>query len=300
MPSSSPLRLLGLLATLSPASALAAGLGLAYQLTHSVNADPTFSPDGKRLIFVAVVEDKEQLFVMDADGKNQKQLTREPYNHEDPAWSPDGKKVAFVSDKDDLEVIYLMNPDGTGLEPLTRPNARVIHPDWSPDGTKIAYCTDDDLQPPKKNASDIEVIDVKTRQVTKLITSGTNTYPVWSPDGKWIAFRRMLGEMNSEVFVARADGTEQKNLTNHQAFDGWPAWSPDGKRIAFASNRYSSYQIIVMNADGTGVQLVANSEGRATAPKWSRDGKSIYFPLSRKVDYGSDCQIFVAPVPPLR
>ena len=79
-----------------------------------------------------------------------------------------------------------------------------------------------------------------------------------------------------------------------------PTFSPDGKRIAFASNRYSSYQIFVMNADGSQVQLVANTEGRATAPKWSRDGKSIYFPLSRKVDYGSDCQIFVAPVPPLR
>ena len=171
----------------------------------------------------------------------------------------------------------------------------MIHPGWSPDGTKLAYCTDDDLQPPKKNASDIEVIDLRTRQVTKLITGGVNTYPVWSPDGKSIAFRRILGEMNSEVFVARADGSEQKNLTSHPAFDGWPAWSPDGKRIAFASNRNSSYQIFVMNADGTDVQKVANTEGRATAPKWTQDGKSLYFPICRNVDYGNDCQIFVAP-----
>lgn len=53
-----------------------------------------------------------------------------------------------------------------------------------------------------------------------------------------------------------------------------------------------------MNADGSEVQPVANTEGRATAPRWSPDGKSLYFPLSRKVDYGIDCQIFVAPTSP--
>ena len=168
---------LPLLIAMVPVAALAVGpFGLAYQLTHSVNADPTFSPDGKRLIYVSEIDGKDQLFVMDADGKNQKQITRETYDHEDPAWSPDGKKVAFVSGKDGLEVIYLMNPDGSGLEPLTRPEARVIHPSWSPDGAKIAYCTDDDSKPPKKNASDIEVIELRTRKVTRLITGGTNTY----------------------------------------------------------------------------------------------------------------------------
>ena len=50
-----------------------------------------------------------------------------------------------------------------------------------------------------------------------------------------------------------------------------------------------------MNADGSEVHLVSNTEGRATSPRFSPDGKSIYFPLSRKVDYGTDCQIFVAP-----
>ena len=79
-------------------------------------------------------------------------------------------------------------------------------------------------------------------------------------------------------------------------------WSPDGNRLIFQSTRppYSCDQIFVMNADGSEVQLVANTEGRATAPKWTRDGKSLYFPLCRKVDYGTDCQIFVAPTSPQR
>jgi Tol biopolymer transport system component len=106
----------------------------------------------------------------------------------------------------------------------------------------------------------------------------------------------MLGEMNSEVFVAKSDGSEHRNLTNHPAFDGWPAWSPDGTRIAFASNRNANYQVFTMNSDGGDVRLVANTEGRATAPQWSRDGKTIYFSVCRKVDFGGDCNIFAAPL----
>ena len=63
------------------------------------------------------------------------------------------------------------------------------------------------------------------------------------------------------------------------------------------ANRRANYQIFVMKPDGSDVRLVANTEGRATAPVWSRDSRSIYFPNCRKVDLGTDCQIFVAPAP---
>ena len=71
-------------------------------------------------------------------------------------------------------------------------------------------------------------------------------------------FRRIIGELNSEVFVANSDGSNVQNLTSHPAFDGWPAWSPDGTQIAFGSNRNANYQIFTMNPDGSGVRLLAN------------------------------------------
>jgi len=275
-------------------SAQRAVLSQAYQLTHTAKYDPSFSPDGKRMVYIEQVEGREQLFIMNADGTGSKQITRDDANHEDPAWSPDGKTIAFVYIKDGLELISIMNLDGTGVEHLTPKTVKGIHPNWSPDGQKLAYCTDDDLAPPRKNDADIVVIDMKTRRSTIVITGGVNTYPAWSPDGKQIAFRRMIGEMNSEVFIANSDGTGIRNLTNHQAFDGWPAWSPDGSKIAFASNRNSSYQIFIMKADGTDTRLVANTEGRATAPQWGRDGLRIYFPICRNLDFGFDCEIFAA------
>jgi len=267
---------------------------LAYQLTHVDTGEPFPSPDGKKIVFEISIAGFYQLFIMNTDGSGPTQITHDPASHDTPSWSPDGHKIAYVSDRTGHSVIYMINPDGTGDERLTDDHHEYIHPTWSPDSAKIIYCSDDDLKPPAKNASEIYSLDLKTRQATALITGGTNTYPSWSPDGKKIVFRRIIGDMNSEVFVANSDGSGQQNLTNHTAFDGWPAWSPDGSQIAFGSNRNANYQIFTMNPDGTNVRLVADTEGRATEPRWSPDGKTIYFTNCRKVDWGVDCQVFTA------
>lgn len=273
-------------------------LTLAYQLTHVDTGEPDPSPDGKKIVYESAIAGIYQIFVMNTDGTGQVQITANKENHDNPMWSPDGKRIAFVSDKgSNAEVIAIINADGTGEEQVTSDELRTIHPMWSPDGRSLIYCTDDDLHPPKKNPTEIYVVDLATKQSKMAISGGTNTYPSYSPDGKHIAFRRMLGETNSEVFVADTDGSNVRNLTNHPAFDGWPAWSPDGSQIAFSSNRRSSYQIHVMNADGTNVRLVANTEGRATEPRWSLDGTKIYFTNCQAKDFGVDCQIMAAELP---
>lgn len=269
-------------------------LSLAYQVTYVDNATPTFSSDGKRMIYETVIEGKEQLFAMNLDTLNSVQLTHGPYGHENPAWSPDGKKVALVSDEGDFQVIYIMNPDGTGMTQLTGGHSHAIHPNWSPDSQKVIYCANDDLHPLQKNSADIYSVDVDAKKITRLISGGINTYPGWSPDGKKIVFRKIIQGNNSEVFVANSNGTDPRNLTNNPAFDGWPSWSPDGTRIAFASNRNSNYQIFIMKDNGSDVQLLANTEGRATEPRWSPDGKKIYFTNCKQVDWSRDCQIYAA------
>jgi TolB protein len=277
---------------IAPARAQSGPIGLGYQFSHSENSDITLSPDGKQLVLLTVITGKEQLIRMNVDRTNPIQLTLDDADHEDPAWSPDGRKIAFVLIRDGLEQVQIMNPDGSGLEAITPKERRTIHPAWSPDSQNILYCTDDDLRPPAKNDADIYSINVATRQSKKLISGGVNTYPVLSPDGGKIAFRRMVETTNSEIFVANSDGSGAVNITNSPAFDGWPAWSPKGTKIAFATNRAGNHEIYIMNPDGTSVRKVANSEGRATAPKWSPDGTTLYFPNCWKVDYAYDCQVF--------
>ena len=282
------------LASASGSFAQSSVLTLAYQLTHVDQGEPYFSPDGKRVVYETTVAGYQQIFIMNADGTAQTQITHNSVTHDSPSWSPDGKLIAFVADDGQREQICIINVDGSGEQCLTGVQHKYIHPNWSADSTKLIFCSDDDLQPPKKNESEIYSLDLKTRKMTTIISGGTNTYPSWSPDGTKIAFRRMLGEMNSEVFVADSDGSNQRNLTNNPAFDGWPSWSPDGTQIVFASNRRANYQIYVMRADGSDVRLVANTEGRATEPRWSPDGKSIYFTNCKKVDFGVDCELMVA------
>lgn len=268
----------------------------ATQVTHQKNSDPSMSPDGKRMVAISEATGREQLATMNIDGSQAVSITSAPYDHEDPAWSPDGTRIAYISMEGGGQVIHIMNVDGSNDVALTPASQKTIHPSWSSDSASIIYCTDDDLKPPKKNTSEIYVIDIASKQVKMLISGGTNTYPSWSPDGRHIAFRKMIGETNSEVFVANSDGSGEKNLTNDPAFDGWPAWSPDGRRIAFASNRQSKgHQIYVMNSDGTAPQRVADTEGRATAPKWSTDGRKLYFPICRGKELG--CEVFVSPAP---
>lgn len=269
-------------------------LARARQITRSFNLDLVPSPDGKQAVFIRIIEGREQLFTMNMDGSGERQITRATADHEDPAWSPDGRRIAYVLVRGGRSRVHVMNADGTGDEVVTPVTQSAIHPSFTPDGRRILYCTNDDLRPPIKNESQIYAIDLTTKAVTPLISGGVNTYPVMSPDGRKIAFRKIVGDMNSEVFVADADGTNLKNLTNHFSYEGWPAWSPDSRRIAFAGNRNSAYQIFLMDADGSNVRLLAATEGRGTAPKWAPDGRALFFTVCRNSQEYHGCEIMVA------
>jgi TolB protein len=131
------------------ASAADLEISIPIQITHAQNFDPEPSPDGKKLVFISMLSGKEQLFTMDAAGKNIAQLTRDDADHEDPAWSPDGKKIALVRTTKDRTSIAVMNADGSNVDVLTPKEHNTIHPNWSADSKQVIYCTNDDLAPPK-------------------------------------------------------------------------------------------------------------------------------------------------------
>ena len=104
--------------------------------------NPTISPDGSRIAFQSYVNGNWEIFVMESDGTNVKQLTFNPADDIDPAWSPDGQRIAFATNRDGNWEIYTMDVDGGNVKNLTNSGTHERWPTWSPNGEEIAFQSD--------------------------------------------------------------------------------------------------------------------------------------------------------------
>ena len=121
------------------------------------------------------------------------------------------------------------------------------------------------------------------------LTEADEFDPVWSPDGRRIAFVS-LRDGNQEIFVMNADGSDQTNVTRHENKDWTPAWSPDGRQLGFSSFRDGNWELYVMDADGSNVVRLTDNPASDVSPSWSPDGQRIAFASRRD---GGDWDIFV-------
>lgn len=192
-------------------------------LTESSAGDhhPAWAPSGAKIVFAsdrAGAQGTNDLFVMNADGSGEANITNTPQINEDyPSWSPGGARIAFSRDGD----IYTANPDGSSLAALTQTPATDIEPDWSPDGNQIVYRTG------YASSDEIWKMNANGTGQANLTNNGPvpDERPVWSPAGDKIAFVR--GAFNgAEVYVMAANGSGATRLTNNSQLDGQPAWQP--------------------------------------------------------------------------
>ena len=241
---------------------------------------PAWSPDGRKLAFVSERDGNAEIYVMNADGSAQENLTRQPANDSHPSWSPDGRRIAFVSRRDGNSEIYVMNADGSGVRNLTRTPSSELDPAWSPDGRAIAFVQRKCVPNPRDTrcATTYEtylyVVNADGSGLRRLTTHPAHLYnPSWSADGKTIRYGRSL---------VRADGSGHSELPRNVPLAG--AWSPDGQRIAVVSVAHSfadarsptKLGLFVMNADGSNARRVA-AKATSGDPAWSPDGRRIAF-----------------------
>jgi len=165
------------------------------------------------------------------------QLTKHPDNDYHPRWSKDGKKIAYThNDGKKIDIFTISSKSGTP-KILTMDLNGDKHLSWSPDNSKIVF----DARPPSGLPS--LFIIPSTGGNPHKITSKVGFHPVWSPDGKKIAFS------NSNIWMFDLESKEYQQVTNNPADEFHPAWSPDGKSISFTSDRSGNQRFVVLNQE---------------------------------------------------
>ena len=231
---------------------------------------PAWSPGGRYIAYsrLTTVPERKRLrnrpvyeiFLATARGRVIRNLSKgtSVFNMQ-PAWSPDGRRLAFTSAYHGSIISVVSRKGGSPYTVAVRASA----PTWTPDGTRIVFAGEDGIAsvrpdgPPER----------------KLIVPGA-TAPAISPDGTKLAYiRRTAYGTESDVFVANADGTEERRLTKSPEGESGPTWSPDGSLIAFTRlklDREDHRWVVVVRSDSGDEYAVIRGPHSAFDPSWRR------------------------------
>lgn len=187
--------------------------------------------------------DNWEIYVMDADGNNQRNLTNHPALDSSPSWSPEGK-IGFSSSRDGSWNIYMMDADGGNVTQLTHHKAEggsASAPNWSPDGKQIAF-TQSKWGLEGQHGREIYILNVLSgvqRRLTVSAPSAPNFKPRWSPDGTQILYYVAINARmdNARLMVTDKEGIHHEQVPlpdwNLSNLSNGTSWSPSGREIIF-------------------------------------------------------------------
>jgi Tol biopolymer transport system component/alpha-tubulin suppressor-like RCC1 family protein len=225
------------------------------------NYEPVYSPDGSRIAWSSTQDGDQEIYVMNADGSGQLQLTTNAVSDDYPSWSPDGQRLVFVSTRTGPSALWIMNADGASPRQLTFPSGVAhIDPAWSPDGSVIAFASF------SGGASNLFAVKPAGGAPWSLGLAGR--YPAWTPAGDTVLFS---GGSPSRIQRRALVGGSVLDITSGcgplvcaTAGDYEPSASSDGLVLFWSFRANSSYgQLMIMRADGSaqsGLLPVASQE----------------------------------------
>ena len=202
-----------------------------------------WSSDGKEIAFTAVESEKPDIFTMDLTTGDVIRLTDDPGVDWFPNWSPDGQHIVFESDRDGNFELYKMNRDGSEIVRLTDNEAIDTSPAWSPDGQKIAFDSS------RSGWFQVHLLDLASGEVTQLTESKTDArHAAWSPDGRYIAYDTYDEDDLAHIFIMKADGSDQQQVTFGPDNENYPSWT--GHKEVFEKARYWHQPVCALDTDG--------------------------------------------------
>ena len=298
------------------------------------NAEAYFSYDGRRLIFMSTREPYQcdQIFTMNTDGSDVHLVSTGKGRTTCGYFYPDGRHVLYSSTHQTGDVcpprpdyshgyvwaiysayqIYYASDDGKIVKALTNGPGYNAEATLSMDGKKVVFTSsrDGDL--------DIYSMNVDGTDVRRLTnTLGYDGGPFFSPDGNWIVYRahhprneqeiahyksllaQGLVEPNEmDLYVMRADGSNQQQITKLAGASFAPSFYPDSLRIIFASNyehpATSQFELYTIDRHGNGLERVTFAGGFNAFPQFSPDGKKLVFISNRNAKVPHEINVFIA------
>jgi dipeptidyl aminopeptidase/acylaminoacyl peptidase len=290
--------------------------------------DARISPEGAWIAYTVSQLDQKKdarttdIYMVPFGGGDPVRLTTSDKPAGSPRWSPDGRYLGFLANRDDTETqVWLLDRRGGEAVKLTDYKGGVSSFEWSPDSTRLAIvATDPDPEKEKAKADGeekdkpkpivvrrlrfkrdgvgfldefrdhVHVFDV-AKKTSVQITEGPydDSDPVWSPDGRSIAFVSNRTEEpdanhNTDIFVAPATGGEARAVASSPADESSPVFTPDGRSIVYLLGGepkdiwYATNAIAVVPvAGGTPRILTPDVDRNLSGPKVSEDGASVLF-----------------------
>jgi len=228
-----------------------------------------------KIVFVSTPTGNKEIYMMDFDGRNSRQITRHQSICLSPRFSPDGTKIAFTSYKAGNPDIYIRNLRNGEERRVSYYSGLNISPAWSPDGQRLALTLSKDGSP------DIYIINQDGSGLLRLTDHpAIDVSPTWSPDSKKIAFVSNRGG-NPQIYIMDAQGRDIQRLTFEGKYNTHPAWSPRGDRIAFDASVGGNHNICTIRPDGSDFRILTANLGRCEMPSWSPDGRNLVFSSTR-------------------
>ena len=307
-----------------------AATGETHQLTQAKksSSNAAWSRDGKSIAFLSdrpgqlsgSPADKKQIYVIAADGGEARQLTKVETGVNNVAWAPDSRRIAFTAEDPEPKALkdrkerygeyqvvhsdYMMTHLWT-IDLPADPTAALPEPkrvtegsdfsvgdfSWSPDGTRIAFSAQRDPDLISSDTRDIYVVTLADHKVKKIVaTPGPDSNPMWSPDGKQIAYQTANGAkyyyyLNAKIAVVPAEGGAPQVLTD--GFDEDPeliAWGPDG--IYFGALQKTSAHLFRLNPATHAIERLSQPEKLdAFSFTFSRDFKTVAYRAALENEY---------------
>jgi Tol biopolymer transport system component len=189
--------------------------------------DVDFTRDGQWVTYVSYPDGV--LWRSKPDGSSRLQLTYPPMQAALAHWSPDGQQIAFSGLMPGKPwQVYLISKDGGSPQALTAEAAQDTDPTWSPDGATLAFGHHDSVNP---DQTFIDLIDLKTHQISQVAGSQRIFGPRWSPDGRYIIAITDVDNAQLMLYDVKAASWHPIKIPAH--FFGYLSWSPDSSSVYF-------------------------------------------------------------------